>query len=163
LQAIAYGNVYVAQIALGGGEMQAIRAFNEAEAWPGPSLIIAYSTCIAHGIDMAKSLSHQKEAVRSAYWPLYRYNPAAEGHPFHLDSKEPAIPFKQFASSEARFAMLARTAPADAERLMAEAQEDITDRWDLYRQLAEVDRVAPHLPEPALMGAGEDGEGKEED
>jgi len=159
LQAVAYGNVYVAQIALGGGEMQAIRAFTEAEAWPGPSLIIAYSTCIAHGIDMAKSLSHQKEAVRSAYWPLYRYNPGAEGHPFHLDSKAPAIPFKEFAMSEARFAMLARTAPADAERLLSEAQDDIDTRWNLYRQLAEVDRVAPHLPEPSVTGSGGDGDG----
>jgi pyruvate-ferredoxin/flavodoxin oxidoreductase len=159
LQAIAYGNVYVAQVALGGGEMQAIRAFNEAEAWPGPSLIIAYSTCIAHGIDMAKSLSHQKDAVRSAYWPLYRYHPEAEGHPFHLDSKEPAMSFKEFAMSEARFAMLARTAPGDAERLMAEAQDDVTTRWNLYRQLAGVDRVAPHLPEPAMTGPGEDEEG----
>ena len=153
LQAIAYGNVYVAQIALGGGEMQAIRAFNEAEAWPGPSLIIAYSTCIAHGIDMARSLSHQKDAVRSAYWPLYRYNPGGEDHPFHLDSKEPAIPLKEFAMSEARFAMLTRTAPADAERLMAEAQEDVTARWNLYRQLAQVERVPPHLPEPATTGS----------
>jgi len=165
LQAVAYGNVYVAQIALGGGEMQTIRAFTEAEAWPGPSLIIAYSTCIAHGIDMAKSLSHQKDAVRSAYWPLYRYNPGAEGHPFHLDSKAPAIPFKEFAMSEARFAMLARAAPADAERLLSEAQEDIDTRWNLYRQLAEVDRVAPHLPEPSLTGPDGDGgdAGGEED
>ena len=163
LQAIAYGNVYVAQIAIGGGEMQAIRAFTEAESWPGPSLIIAYSTCIAHGIDMAKSFSHQRDAVRSAYWPLYRYNPGAEGHPFHLDSKEPSIPMKAFAMTEARFAMLTRTAPADAERLLTEAQEDVTTRWSLYRQLAEVDRVAPHLPErPAGRAQGGDGSGEED-
>jgi len=163
LQAIAYGNVYVGQIAIGGGEMQAIRAFTEAESWPGPALIIAYSTCIAHGIDMAKSMSHQKDAVRSAYWPLYRYNPGAEGHPFHLDSKEPSIPLKEFAMTEARFAMLTRTAPADAERLLTEAQEDVTTRWSLYRQLAEVDRVAPHLPErPQGAAQGDDGPGEED-
>jgi pyruvate-ferredoxin/flavodoxin oxidoreductase len=155
MQAMAYGNVYVAQIAMGGNEMQAIRAFTEAEAWPGPSLIIAYSTCIAHGIDMSKSLSHQKDAVRSAYWPLYRFHPGADGVPFQLDSKDPSISFNDFAMQEARFAMLARAAPGDAARLMAEAQEDVTERWHLYRQLAGVDRVAPHLPESAAPTRGD--------
>jgi pyruvate-ferredoxin/flavodoxin oxidoreductase len=149
MQAMAYGNAYVAQVALGGGEMQTIRAFTEAEAWPGPSLIIAYSTCIAHGIDMAKSISHQKDAVRSGYWPLYRFDPGAPEHPFHLDSKEPAIGLAEFAMQEARFAMLARIAPADSDRLMAEAQDDVTERWDQYRQLADMHRVPPHLPAAA--------------
>ncbi len=159
MQAMAYGNAYVAQVALGGNEMQTIRAFAEAEAWPGPSLIIAYSTCIAHGIDMARSMSHQKDAVRSAYWPLYRFHPAAEGIPFHLDSKDPTMPLAEFAMQEARFAMLARAAPHDAERLMAEAQEDVTERWHVYRQLAGMDRVAPHLPgaaEPTEDAADEE-------
>ncbi len=87
----SYGNVYVAQIALGGNEMQAVRALLEAAAWPGPSLVIAYSTCIAHGIEMSTSMTHQKDAVGSGYWPLYRYHPSPqEGtHPFQLDSKAP--------------------------------------------------------------------------
>jgi pyruvate-ferredoxin/flavodoxin oxidoreductase len=159
MQAMSYGNVFVAQIAIGGNEMQTVRAFTEAEAWPGPSLIIAYSTCIAHGIDMARSLSHQKDAVRSAYWPLYRFNPGAEGIPFQLDSKDPTMPLAEFAMQEARFAMLARAAPHDAERLMAESQEDVTERWHVYRQLAGLDRVAPHLPgaaEPSEDATGEE-------
>jgi pyruvate-ferredoxin/flavodoxin oxidoreductase len=158
MQAMAYGNAYVAQVALGGGEMQTIRAFTEAEAWPGPSLIIAYSTCIAHGIDMAKSISHQKDAVRSGYWPLYRFDPGAPEHPFHLDSKEPAIGLAEFAMQEARFAMLARIAPADSDRLMAEAQDDVTERWDQYRQLAEMHRVPPHLPAAAAPSTTADDE-----
>jgi pyruvate-ferredoxin/flavodoxin oxidoreductase len=104
---------------------------------------------------MSKSLSHQKDAVRSAYWPLYRFHPGADGVPFQLDSKDPSISFNDFAMQEARFAMLARAAPGDAARLMAEAQEDVTERWHLYRQLAGVDRVAPHLPESAAPTRGD--------
>ncbi len=93
----AYGNVYVAQIALGASDAQTNKAILEAEAWPGPSLIIAYSTCIAHGIDMSTSMSHQRDAVKSGFWPLYRYQPSeAEGQPFKLDSKEPSMPIKDF-------------------------------------------------------------------
>jgi pyruvate-ferredoxin/flavodoxin oxidoreductase len=157
MMAMAYGNVYVAQIALGANDMQTVRAFVEAEAWPGPSLIIAYSTCIAHGIDMATSMTHQKDAVKSGYWPLYRFDPAAErgDHPFHLDSKAPALPLKDFVGQEARFAMLARTSPGRFEDLMEQAQRDIHERWRLYEQLAGVTRTAPGLPdvEPADGGA----------
>jgi len=141
-----YGNVYVAQVALGADNPQTVKAFAEAESYPGPSLIIAYSACIAHGIDMSTSMSHQLDAVRSGYWPLYRYDPrlAAENeHPLQLDSKKPTVPLREFAMKEARFAMLARSHPEEAERLMALAQEDIDERWRLYEQLAGVERHAP--------------------
>ncbi len=139
--AMAYGNVYVAQVALGANNIQVVKAFSEAESFPGPSLIIAYSQCIAHGIDMEKGMSHQKEAVDSGYWPLYRFDPRLEDHhPFHLDSKKPSIPFKEFAWQEARFAMLARSQPEEAERLFRMAQDDIDDRWSLYEQLADIER-----------------------
>ena len=90
----AYGNVYVAQVAMGANELQTTKALLEADAWPGPSLVIAYSTCIAHGIDMSKSMSHQKDAVKSGYWPLYRFHPSEieDGQPFKLDSKTPIDP-----------------------------------------------------------------------
>src|SRR3546814_3697571 len=97
---------------MGANELQVTKALLEADAWPGPSLVIAYSTCIAHGIDMSKSMSHQKDAVKSGYWPLYRYKPTTEdGQPFSLDSKKPTIPIKDFVSSEPRFAILQRTDP----------------------------------------------------
>jgi pyruvate-ferredoxin/flavodoxin oxidoreductase len=143
--AMAYGNVYVAKVAVGSSDMQTVKALLEAEAWPGPSLVIAYSTCIAHGFDMAGSMAHMRDAVRSGHWPLYRYNPETE-RPFHLDSKPPTVPLRQFAGSEARFAMLARTAPEEFERLMGLAEEDAAERWRYYEQLAGVTRVAPHLP-----------------
>jgi pyruvate-ferredoxin/flavodoxin oxidoreductase len=140
----AYGNVYVAQIAIGANNTQTIKAFAEAEAYPGTSLIIAYSQCIAHGIDMETGMSHQKEAVESGYWPLFRFDPMAEAegkHSFHLDSRAPKISFKDFAMQEARYAMLARTKPEEAERLFEMAQDDINNRWHLYEQIAEVDRI----------------------
>jgi pyruvate-ferredoxin/flavodoxin oxidoreductase len=142
----SYGNVYVAQIALGGNEMQTVRALVEAAAWPGPSLVIAYSTCIAHGIDMSKSMSHQKEAVTSAYWPLYRYHPSPEEgtQPFQLDSKPPTMPVADFAMTETRFSMLARSQPERASHLMALAQSDVDERWRYYEQLAGVVRALPH-------------------
>jgi pyruvate-ferredoxin/flavodoxin oxidoreductase len=160
MMATAYGNVYVAQVAVGANDMQTVKAFAEAEAWPGPSLIIAYSTCIAHGIEMSTSMSHQKDAVKAGYWPLYRYNPEGdgppgEGHPFHLDSKKPVIKVRDFTKDEARFGILARSAPAEFERLMQLAQEDVDERWKLYEQLAGVERVAPHLPEPTDPATGE--------
>src|SRR4029434_4494470 len=101
----SYGNVYVAQISMGANDLQATKALLEADAWPGPSLVIAYSTCIAHGIDMSKSMTHQKDAVRSGYWPLYRFRPSAvdDGQPFQLDSKPPSIPVADFAATETRF------------------------------------------------------------
>ena len=123
LFAAGYGNVYVAQIALGADNAQTVKALAEAESWPGPSLIIAYSTCIAHGIDMSTSMSHQAEAVKSGFWPLWRYDPrlAVEGQrPMQLDSREPTLPLKEFQTKEARFAMLARSSPeryAELQRL----------------------------------------------
>jgi pyruvate-ferredoxin/flavodoxin oxidoreductase len=134
----AYGNVYVAQIAMGANDLQATKAMLEAEAYPGPSLVIAYSTCIAHGIDMSKSMSHQKDAVRSGYWPLYRFHPsnAETGQPFTLDCKAPSLPLADFTSTEARYSTLARTHPHEAARLSALAQADVTERWRYYEQLA---------------------------
>jgi pyruvate-ferredoxin/flavodoxin oxidoreductase len=144
----AYGNVYVAQIAIGANDTQATKAFVEAEAWPGPSLVIAYSTCIAHGIDMSQSMSHMKDAVRSGYWPLYRFSPsdADHGTPFHLDSKEASIPVAEFAATEARFAALKRTHPERAAELGALLQADADERWRYYSQLASMERTIPHAP-----------------
>ena len=123
--------------------MQATKALLEADAWPGPSLVIAYSTCIAHGINMATSMSHQKDAVRSGYWPLYRFQPsdAEHGIPFKLDSKQPSMPVAEFIASEARFAVLARTHPERAERLIELAQADVDERWRYYSQLGTIERT----------------------
>ncbi len=142
--AAAYGTVYVAQIAMGANPRQTIRAIMEAESYPGPSLIIAYSQCIAHGIDMSTSMSHQKEAVNSGFWPLYRYDPRLSGGekgPFQLDSRKPTIAFKEFAMKEARFAMLAQGDKQRSEELMALAQQDVDEQWHLYEQMAKVDRT----------------------
>ena len=141
----AYGDVYVAQIALGANEMQTVRALLEAEAWHGPSLVVAYSTCIAHGIEMSTSMSHMKSAVASGYWPLYRYHPSptAGARPFQLDAKRPTQRLSDFTMSEARFAMLARTEPERARHLLALAQADVDERWHYYEQLAGVERSVP--------------------
>jgi pyruvate-ferredoxin/flavodoxin oxidoreductase len=142
----AYGNVYVAEIALGANDVQATKALLEADAWPGPSLVIAYSTCIAHGIDMSTSMSHQKDAVKSGYWPLYRFQPseAEHGIPFKLDSKAPSIPVADFVATEARFGVLSRTHPERAERLLELAQADVDERWRYYSQLGTVERTVAH-------------------
>jgi pyruvate-ferredoxin/flavodoxin oxidoreductase len=137
----------VAQVSMGANDQQTLRALLEADAWPGPSLVIAYSTCIAHGIDMSMSMSHQKDAVRSGYWPLYRYRPSEdEGQPFKLDSSAPSIPLRDFVSSEARFAVLERTHPERAAELAALAQADVAERWRYYEQLAGISRTVPHVP-----------------
>jgi pyruvate-ferredoxin/flavodoxin oxidoreductase len=148
--ATAYGNVYVGQIAMGADMPQTVKVLAEAEAHAGPSLVIAYSHCIAHGIDMSKGMEHQKDAVRSGYWPLWRYIPEAVeagAHPFVLDSKAPTIPLKSFAQTEARFAMLARSDPDRAEALLREAQEAVDDRRHLYEQMAGIDRTVEHSDE----------------
>jgi pyruvate-ferredoxin/flavodoxin oxidoreductase len=148
--AMSYGNVYVAQIAMGANPNQTVKAFAEAEQHQGVSLIIAYSPCIAHGIDMSTQMSHQKEAADSGYWPLYRYDPAREneGEPgLRLDSREPVIAFTDFAKKEARFAMLARANPERASELAAAAQKDIDDRWHLYQQMVHVHRTAEYAEE----------------
>ena len=141
--AVQYGNVYVAQIAMGANPAQTVKVLHEAESWPGPSLILAYSHCIAHGINMTTAMTHQKDLVQSGFWPLYRHDPRLAhdgGTPLQLDSRKPTIPFKQVAMQEARFAMLARSNPDVAEQLFAMAQEDINDQWNYYEQMAGVSR-----------------------
>ena len=130
-------------IAMGGSDIQTVKALQEADAWDGPSLIIAYSTCIAHGIDMTTSMSHQKQAVKSGYWPLYRFKPGADEHehPFQLDSAAPSIPYREFALAEGRHAMLARTDPERSGMLLAAAQRGIDERWRYYEQLSGLERT----------------------
>lgn len=158
LEAVTYGDVYVARIALGASDVQTVKAFLEADAWPGVSLIIAYSTCIAHGFDMNRSMSQQKLAVQSGHWPLFRYRPSPDddAHPFQLDSAEPSVPFAEFARSEARFAMLARANPDRAKELTDLAQEDVSARFDYYRQLAGLHRAAPGQAGDAVLADDED-------
>jgi len=146
----SYGNVYVAQVSMGANDQQTTRALLEADAWPGPSLVIAYSTCIAHGIDMSKSMTHQKDAVKSGYWPLYRFRPSEveEGQPFKLDSTKPTIPIREFVATETRFAILERTHPQRAAELAELLQADADERWRYYEQLAGLHRTVPHLREP---------------
>lgn len=150
LIAMQYGNVYVAQIALGGNDMQTVRALQEAEEWPGPSLVLAYSTCIAHGVDMTMSMARQKEAVRSGYWPLYRYHPGEEGdaHPFKLDSRAPSVPVTTFMANEGRFAVLQRSQPERAAHLAELAQADVDERWRYYEQLAGLVRTSQPDEDP---------------
>ena len=141
MTAMRYGNVYIAQIAMGANDVQTVKAFLEAEAHPGPSLIIAYSQCIAHGIDMAKGMHHQKLAVESGYWPLYRFNPALESegkNPFQLDSKDPKIPLQDYIYTEGRYRMLQRSDPEAAKTLLAHAQASVNHRWQQYKKLASV-------------------------
>ena len=147
----AYGDVYVAQVAIGANEQQAVRSLLEAQAHPGVSVVIAYSTCIAHGIEMSTSMTHQKTAVASGYWPLTRYRPSeqADGHPFKLDSKKPTIPIREFALAETRFSMLARSDKERSEHLLALSQADADERWRLYSQLAGLERTVPHEEAPA--------------
>ena len=147
--AMAYGYVYVARVALGANDQQTLRAFLEAEAYDGPSLIIAYSHCIAHGIDMQKGLEQQKLAVQSGYWPLYRYNPElhAEGkNALTIDSKEPTIPLEQFEYNETRFRMLAQSNEERAESLLQLAKQDVRERWHEYQELAQEPPLAPLTP-----------------
>jgi pyruvate-ferredoxin/flavodoxin oxidoreductase len=137
--AMTYGNIYVARVAMGANDVQTLRTFLEAEAYNGPSLIIAYSHCINHGIDIAKGLEQQRLAVQAGYWPLFRYNPAlaAQGkNPLILDSKAPSIPLQKYAYNETRYTMLTLSNEAEAERLLKLAQEDVDRRWKQYEQLA---------------------------
>ncbi len=137
--AMTYGNIYVAQVAMGGSDTQTVKAFLEADAYDGPSLIIAYSHCIAHGYDLAQGLDQQKAAVSSGYWPLFRYNPALveEGHPaLQLDSKPPSIPLEDYAYNETRYTMLVHSDPEAAKTLLKLAQQDVYERWNMYEQWA---------------------------
>ena len=141
LQAIAYGNVYVARVALGANPQQTLTAFREAEAYDGPSIILAYSHCIAHGINMERGLEQQQLAVHSGYWPLLRYNPEVRQsgeNPFILDSARPNLKFRDFSDNELRFRMLKQTNPAAVDRMMESAQAGIERRFKLYEEMAEV-------------------------
>jgi pyruvate-ferredoxin/flavodoxin oxidoreductase len=139
LIAMSYGSVYVAKVAMGAGDMHTVKAFLEAEAFDGPSIIIAYSHCIAHGYDMANGMDQQKAAVNSGYWPLFRYNPALAGqgkNPFQLDSRAPNIALKDYIYNETRYTMLAKSNPEEAKRLLGLAQDDVTARWKLYEHMS---------------------------
>ncbi len=139
--AMAYGYVYVARVAMGSSDVQTLRAFLEADAYDGPSLIIAYSHCIQHGIDMRKGLEQQRLAVASGYWPLYRYNPEliAQGkNPLQIDSKDPTVSVSDYAYNETRYQMLVKADEARAEALMKAAKDDVAKRWNLYKQMAAI-------------------------
>ncbi|GAP22286.1 pyruvate:ferredoxin (flavodoxin) oxidoreductase [Leptolinea tardivitalis] len=143
--AMAYGYVYVARVAMGSNDAQTLKAFLEADAYNGPSLIIAYSHCINHGIDMRRGLDQQKAAVNSGMWPLYRYNPALvdEGkNPLLIDSKDPTIPVSEYAYKETRYRMLLQSDEARAEMLMKEVTNDAAKRWDLYKSMAAIEYKA---------------------
>ena len=136
---MTYGHVYVASVAMGAKDEHTLRAFLEAEAYDGPSLIIAYSHCIAHGIDMTRAMQNQKMAVSTGYWPLFRHHPdlLKQGkNPFQLDSSAPKGSFQEFASLENRFKMLSKSKPEEAKKLSLLAQEDIDARWRIYRTMA---------------------------
>jgi pyruvate-ferredoxin/flavodoxin oxidoreductase len=140
----AYGNVYVARVAVGSHPTQTVKAFMEAEAYDGPSIILAYSHCIAHGIDMTKATDAQKRAVQSGHWILFRFNPdlIAEGkRPFLLDSKPPKIAYEEYAYAENRFRALRKIDPERAANLLKLAQEDVNMRFKMYQQMAEMDYV----------------------
>ena len=137
-----YGNVYVAQVAIGDNDAQCIKAFLEAEAYNGPSVIIAYSHCINHGIDMSKGLNQQKLAVDSGHWILYRFNPELikEGkNPLQLDSGKPKIPITEYMYSENRYRVLSQIDPERAKQLAVLAREDVQKRWNVYEQMASLD------------------------
>jgi pyruvate-ferredoxin/flavodoxin oxidoreductase len=138
---MSYGYVYIAQTAFGANDSQTVKAFLEAESYPGPSLLICYSHCIAHGYNLAKSLDQHKLAVQCGYWPLYRFDPrlAKEGkNPLQLDSRPPSVPFQNYARNETRYRMLEKSNPARAKMLLELAQKNINLRWLKYRQLADM-------------------------
>jgi pyruvate-ferredoxin/flavodoxin oxidoreductase len=139
LMMMSYRNVYVARIALDANPAHAIKAIKEAESYDGPSLIIAYSQCIAHGFDLRRGIDQQTLAVQSGYWPLYRYNPALERegkNPFQLDSKAPSIPAAEYMQNENRFKLLFRSNPEHAKEIMRLAQDDVDKRWKIYERMA---------------------------
>lgn len=135
---LTYGNIYVATVAIGANPTQAIKALQEADNYDGPAIVIAYSHCIAHGVNMAQGVQQQKLAVKCGHWPLYRYNPdrTKEGlNPLEIDSEKPSIPFSAYAQNENRYQILMRTQPEEAKRLMDLAEEDIRHRWRIYEAL----------------------------
>ena len=166
LQAIAYGNVYVARVAMGADPEQTLRALREAEAYQGPSLVIAYSHCIAHGIEkngalLRNGMDQQYRAVASGHWPLVRYDPMVRdggGNPFLLDSPRPRMPLNEYTGRELRYRSLARTHPAEAEKLVQLAQEEVDRRWATYEEMAShgADRFPmTETSDPAVVGAEE--------
>ena len=157
MMAMAYRNVYVARVAMGANDAQTVRAFLEAEAYDGPSIIIAYSHCIAHGIDMGRGMKNQKVAVDSGYWPLFRYHPTLERdgkNPFKLDSRPPKVPVREFMNLETRFKALEKSHPDRAKELMKLAQGDVDMRWEMYEQLTHEDGHEPAKPAAPAPAAG---------
>lgn len=141
MMAMSYGNIYVARVALGANPAHALKAFNEAENYPGPAIIVAYSHCIAHGINMSKGIEEQKRAVASGHWPLVRFNPEmlAQGkNPLSLDSKKPSLPISEYAYGETRFRTLLQSQPEVSKALLERAQKDVNLRYQLYKALSEV-------------------------
>jgi len=139
MMAMNYGTAYVAKVAMGGSDSHTIKAFMEAESFDGPSIIIAYSHCIAHGYDMVHGLDQQKIAVQSGYWPLFRYDPrlaAAGKNPFQLDSRPPSVKLKDYIYNETRYTMLVKSNPEEAHRLLDLAQQDVLTRWKIYEHMA---------------------------
>jgi pyruvate-ferredoxin/flavodoxin oxidoreductase len=139
MMAVSYGSVYVARVAMGASDMHTVKSFLEAEAFDGPSLIIAYSHCIAHGYDMANGMEQQKAAVNSGYWPLFRFNPdliAQNKNPFQLDSRAPSITLKEYIYNETRYTMLVKSNPEEAKKLLELAQQDVAGHWKLYDYMA---------------------------
>jgi pyruvate-ferredoxin/flavodoxin oxidoreductase len=150
MMAMSYGYVYVARVAMGASDRQTLQAFREAEAYEGPSLIIAYSHCIAHGIDMSLGLEQQDLAVKSGVWPIYRYNPelAERGeNPLTIDAKEPTVPVQDYAYNETRYRMLLQSNEERAENLMEKAKRDASSRWTLYQQMADMHYEKPEPKE----------------
>jgi pyruvate-ferredoxin/flavodoxin oxidoreductase len=139
---MTYGNIYVARVAMGFNDLQTVRAFIEADAYDGPSIILAYSHCIAHGINMAKGMDAQKAAVESGHYPLFRFNPsvADQGlNPLKMDSKQPSISYQDFAYRETRFKMLTKSKPERARNLIELAQKEASERWYLYQAWADME------------------------
>jgi pyruvate-ferredoxin/flavodoxin oxidoreductase len=142
LLALSYGNVYVARVALGASDVQTLKAFIEAERYDGPSIIIAYAHCIAHGYDLKHGLQQQKMAVDAGHWTLFRYNPdmAAEGkNPLQLDSKAPSVPMQDFMYNETRFKMVTKMDPAAAKDFLQKAQKQVSRNWKVYENMAGMD------------------------
>ena len=149
LLAMEYANVYVAHVAYAGKDTQTLSAFLEAEAHEGPSIIIAYAPCIAHGVDMSNNHRQQNLAVKSGHWPLFRFDPARaqQGkNPMHLDSAEPSIPYRDFVMSETRFSMLWQSDPESAEKFLQQAQREVNNRYRYYKQLSELDWSISNSP-----------------
>ena len=142
MMAMRYGNVYVGQVSMGANDTQTVKTLMEAEAFRGPSIVIAYSPCIAHGIDMSKVSDHMKMAVQSGHWPLYRYNPDLidQGkNPMNLDSKEPSMPLRDYLMSETRFSQLAKSHPEEAEAHFKLSQKEADAHYRQYKRLADMD------------------------